>query len=131
MYDDQPSDDENETDGREDIGQEHWSDRNLPRLHTSETEDGPVDRLERTLRADDGPLSPSNAFVKPEAEDVGDELRANPRGEDLGYYADANADVSTSTHNEFDVVMFDRDLGATYNIWVDEDTLVEDVRNFN
>lgn len=57
----------------------------LPRVHKSEREPSAVDRLEAALRRLDGPMSLSNAVVPLEANDVGGDVRANPRASDLGY----------------------------------------------
>lgn len=102
---------------------------NLPRVHRSEREETPLDRLERTLRARDGPLSPSNAFVPPEPDDVGEDLREMARAPDLGYVEGADVEHRKTDWNM--VVLFDQTLGASYNMWVDEGTFIEDVRNFN
>lgn len=73
-------------------------------------------------------MSVSNKLVPLEAYDVGDgNVRANPRACDLGYTEGADADMR-ELKTEF--VMFDSDLGATYTIHADKDSVVEDVSNW-
>lgn len=79
----------------------------LPRLHYSEREGSAVERLEATLRMLDGPMSVSNALVPYEAYDVGDnDVRPNPRAEDLGYVSGYELAVETD-HKSGRVIMSD------------------------
>jgi len=60
---------------------------------------------------------------------VGEGHREVPRAPDIGYVEGAEAE---SRETEWGmVVLYDKTLGASYNMWVDEGTFIEDVRDFN